>query len=60
MSDPDQEYDEKMQNHLDDAFDNITIETGKTGMVFKTTDRGMFTTLKEATSHQYKIERGFI
>ena len=60
MSDPDQELEEERERHLFTAFDNITIETGKTGIVFKTTDSGMFTTLKEATSHQYKIERGFI
>lgn len=60
MSDPDQEYNEKMQGHLNDAFDKLTLQTGKTGMVYVTTDSGMFTILKEAVSHQYKIERGKI
>ena len=63
MNDPDQQYDEKMQGHLDDAHENI--ETHYPGAnqnpegppVYVTTDKGMFTTEEEAVKHQYKIER---
>jgi hypothetical protein len=59
MASADEQYDEKMQGHLDDALENIqTID--EIICVHRTTDKAIFSNFKEAIKHQYKIERGAI
>ena len=63
MCDPDKAHDDKMQNHLDDAVENVITATDPNSRhwdedFFQTTDKKQFDNYDDALSHQYKIERG--
>ena len=65
MKDPDTQYDDKMQDLLEDACDKvqrITVAISGTSVIskFRTTDNKKFNTRRMAERHQYDIDRGVV
>ena len=63
MKNPDTQYDDKMQDLLEDACDKVqrikvVISGASVISKFRTTDNKMFNTRRMAERHQYDIDRG--